>query len=224
MSQTTTFLGSSIGRKVVMALSALFLILFLLLHVSVNLISIFSEDVFNVASEFMGTNWIVQFIMQPILILGVIVHFLMGFVLEIKNRSARSVKYAKYNGAANASWMSRNMIISGIVILLFLVVHFMDFWIPEMQYKYVEGGTDATRYFDLMVHEFEHPAKVLVYCLSFIFLSLHLMHGFQSSFQSLGANHPRYNKLIKRAGDIYAIAIPLGFIIIALFHHFISNS
>ncbi|MBR9861000.1 succinate dehydrogenase cytochrome b subunit [bacterium] len=223
MSEKTTLTSSSIGRKVVMALSALFLILFLLLHFSVNFTSIFSEDVFNVASEFMGTNWIVQFIMQPILILGVLVHFIMGFYLEIKNRSSRQVKYAQYNGASNSSWMSRNMIITGIVILLFLGLHFLDFWVPEMKYKYIEGGTDATRYYEELVHEFSNPWRVLVYCLSFVFLALHLLHGFQSSFQSMGWNHPKYTPIVKRLGDIYSIVIPLGFISIALFHFFISN-
>jgi len=223
MSENTNLTNSSIGRKVLMALSALFLIVFLLLHFSVNLTSVFSENVFNEASEFMGTNWMVQFLMQPILILGVLFHFIMGFYLEFKNRKARGVKYAQYNGASNATWMSRNMLISGAVILLFLGLHFLDFWIPEMKYKYIEGGTDATRYYEELVHEFENPYRVLVYCLSFIFLALHLLHGFQSSFQSMGVNNPKYTPMIKRIADLYAIAIPLGFIGIALFHHFISN-
>jgi succinate dehydrogenase / fumarate reductase cytochrome b subunit len=179
--------------------------------------------VFNLASEFMGTNWIVQFVMQPILILGVLIHFIYGIYLDFQNRKSRDVKYAMYNGAANASWMSRNMIISGIVILLFLGLHFLDFWLPELGYKYVEGGNDASRYYGLMLHEFENPWRVLLYCLSFIFLSLHLMHGFQSSFQSMGVYHPGYTNMIKRFGDIYAILVPLGFICIALFHYFISN-
>ena len=206
-----------------MALSALFLILFLILHFSVNFISLFSADAYNAASEFMGTNWLVQFVMQPILIFGVIFHFVMGFYLELKNRAARGVQYARFNGGANSTWMSRNMIYSGLVILAFLVLHFLDFWFPEMNYKYVQGGADATRYYPELLEEFENPYRVLAYCLSFVFLSLHLLHGFQSSFQSMGWNHPRYTPLVKRIGDIYAIVIPLGFIAIALFHHFISN-
>jgi len=90
------------------------------------------------ASHFMGTNPVVQFGLQPVLIFGVVFHFVMGFVLEIKNRGARAVKYASYNGGANASWMSRNMIFSGIAVLAFLGLHFYDFWVPEMVYKYVE--------------------------------------------------------------------------------------
>ena len=102
------FLSSSIARKVAMALSALFLIIFLIIHLAVNLTSLFSEDVFNEMSHFMGTNPLIQFAMQPVLIFGVVFHFVMGFVLELRNKRARNVKYAKFNGAASASWTSRN--------------------------------------------------------------------------------------------------------------------
>lgn len=213
------FLSSSIARKVAMALSALFLIIFLLIHVTVNITSLFSENVFNELSHFMGTNFLVQFLMQPILIFGVVFHFVMGFVLELKNRGSRSVKYVKYNGAANASWMSRNMAISGGVILAFLVLHFIDFWLPEMNYKYIEFlPEDPTRYFTELQHKFTNPLRVGAYVIAFILLALHLLHGFQSAFQSLGLN--RYAKGVKTLGNIYAIVIPLGFIIIALFHYF----
>ena len=85
-----------------------------------------------------SSNFVVQFIAQPILIFGVIFHFVMGFVLDFQNRSSRKIKYVKYKGSSNASWMSRNMIISGAVVLSFLILHFYDFWIPEMNHKYVE--------------------------------------------------------------------------------------
>lgn len=213
------FLSSSIARKVAMALSALFLIIFLLIHVTVNITSLFSENVFNELSHFMGTNFLVQFLMQPILIFGVVFHFVMGFVLELKNKKSRGVKYVKYNGAANASWMSRNMAISGGVILAFIVLHFIDFWFPEMNYKYIEVlPEDPSRYFVELQHKFTDPLRVGAYVIAFILLALHLLHGFQSAFQSLGLN--RYAKCVKTLGNIYAIVIPLGFIIIALFHYF----
>jgi len=91
---------SSIARKVAMALSGLFLVFFLLQHFSINLTSVFSKDAFNAASHFMGTNPLVQFALQPVLIFGVVFHFVMGFILEIQNRKARSVKYASYNGGS----------------------------------------------------------------------------------------------------------------------------
>ena len=134
----STLIKTSLARKFAMALSGLFLVFFLLQHFTINLTSVFSEEIFNDLSHFMGNNPLVQFALQPILIFGVIFHFVMGFVLEIQNRKARASKYAINNGAANSSWMSRNMIISGAVVLSFLGLHFYDFWIPEMNYKYVE--------------------------------------------------------------------------------------
>ena len=176
---------TSIARKVAMALSGLFLILFLGQHFTINITSVFSEKTFNMLSHFMGNNPLVQFVLQPILIFGVVFHFVMGFVLDIKNRKSRSEKYISFKGSANASWISRNMIFPGIVVLSFLGLHFYDFWVPEINYKYVEFlPQNPDRYFSELVHKFHSPIRVLIYCLSFIFLGLHLFHGFSSSFQS----------------------------------------
>ena len=214
------FLSSSIARKVAMALSALFLIIFLIIHLAVNLTSLCSEDVFNQMSHFMGTNPLIQFAMQPVLIFGVVFHFVMGFVLELRNKKARNVKYAKFNGGASASWSSRNMVVSGAVILAFIVLHFIDFWLPEINHKYIEVlPEDPTRYFHEMQEKFVNPLRVGAYVIAFVLLGLHLAHGFQSAFQSMGFNN-KYTGFVKGLGKWYSILIPLGFIIIALFHHF----
>ena len=210
---------SSIIRKVAMALSGLFLIVFLLQHFAINLTSVFSESLFNVLSHFMGTNPLVQFALQPVLIIGVMFHFIMGFVLEWQNKRARAVSYASYKGSANASWMSRNMLISGAVVLSFLGLHFYDFWVPEINYKYIEFlPEDPNRYYEELAHKFEDPIRVGLYVVSFVFLALHLLHGFSSAFQSLGVNN-KYTPTIKGLGKLYAIAIPLGFAGIAIFHY-----
>jgi len=212
-------ISSSIARKVAMALSGLFLVVFLGQHFTINFTSIVSEEVFNEISHFMGTNPVVQFLLQPILIFGVVFHFVMGFVLEIQNRSARNGNYGTYRGSANASWMSRNMILSGAVVLSFLGLHFYDFWFPEMNYKYIEVlPDDPTRYYEELVHKFESPVRVGLYAISFVFLALHLLHGFGSSFQSMGLNN-KYTPAIKTFTKIYAIAIPVGFVFIAIYHH-----
>ncbi|GAA4275219.1 succinate dehydrogenase cytochrome b subunit [Aquimarina gracilis] len=214
---------SSIAKKVAMALSGLFLVFFLLQHFTINFTSIFSEDVFNELSHFMGTNPLVQFVLQPILIFGVVFHFVMGFILEIKNRNARSVKYAKYKGSAAASWMSRNMIYSGLVVLAFLGLHFYDFWVPEMVHKYVEfAPEDPTRYYPELLHKFVSPVRTGFYALSFVFLALHLWHGFASSFQSVGFNN-KYSVGATKFAKVFSIVIPLGFIIIALVLHLNQN-
>ena len=123
--------SSTIGRKVAMALSGLFLVLFLTQHFTINIISVFSEAAFNEVSHFMGNNPLVQFVLQPVLIFGVIFHFIMGFVLEIQNRKARIANYAQYKGNASASWVSRNMIWSGAVVLSFWACIFMIFGYPK---------------------------------------------------------------------------------------------
>ncbi len=217
------FFKSSIGRKVAMALSAFFLIFFLLMHVSINLLSVFSKDAFNTASHFMGTNPLIQFVMQPVLILGVVFHFVMGFVLELKNKKAQGVPYVKNNGAANSTWMSRNMIYSGLAILAFIVLHFIDFWIPEINHKYIAVlPEDPTRYFGELHHKFENPLRVGAYVLAFVFLALHLLHGFQSAFQSMGVNN-KYSERIKKCAKGYSILVPALFIFIALFHFFTNH-
>jgi succinate dehydrogenase / fumarate reductase cytochrome b subunit len=210
---------STIGRKFLMALSAMFLLVFLLIHLSVNLLSIFSEDAFNTASHFMGYNPLIQFVMQPVLVAGVIFHFVMGFVLEMKNKNARPVKYAVANNSGNSSWSSRNMIISGAVILAFLGLHIYDFWMHEMNYKYVEAlSINETRYWEELHAKFADLWRVIFYAVSFVLLGLHLSHGFQSSFQSIGARHPKYLKCVNTLGTWYSILIPLGFIVVAVFH------
>ena len=216
----STMLKSSIARKVAMALSGIFLITFLSLHFFINMMSVFSADTFNMMSHFMGYNPVIQFVMQPVLIAGVVFHFVMGIVLELKNKSARPISYAKYNGAANASWASRNMIVSGLVVLAFIGLHFYDFWVQEITYKYIDGNAiDATRYYPELVAKFVSPIRTGLYCLAFVLLSLHLWHGFNSSFQSVGFNN-KFSKSLHKLGYAFAIIVPFGFIFIALFHHF----
>jgi succinate dehydrogenase / fumarate reductase cytochrome b subunit len=218
-------LNSSIGRKFAMALSALFLMVFLLQHFAINILSVFSPDTFNDVSHFMGTFWVIQYLLQPVLIFGVIFHFVMGFVLEFKNWSARKIGYAKNSPSGNSSWMSRNMFLSGAVILAFLILHFIDFWIPEINTKYIQGDMsglladgEGYRYFEELQHKFHSHLRTIAYVIAFILLSLHLLHGFSSAFQSVGANN-KYTKGLKKFGKAYAILVPLGFIFIALYHH-----
>ena len=212
---------TSVARKVTMALSALFLILFLIIHLAVNLTSVISENTFNELSHFMGTNPLIQFAMQPVLLAGVIFHFVMGFVLEIQNKRARgSEKYYAYNGGANSSWMSRNMIITGVMILLFLALHLWDFWVGEMNYKYIQfNEPNPTRYYHELIEKFHEPLRVGMYVLCFVFLCLHLLHGFQSAFQSMGWKDDARKKLISQVGNWYSYIICGGFIFIALFHY-----
>jgi succinate dehydrogenase / fumarate reductase cytochrome b subunit len=113
------------------------------------------------------------------------------------------------------------MIISGLVVLAFLGLHFYDFWFPEMDYKYItQMPLDETRYFEELVHKFHSPVRTGLYCLSFVLLSLHLWHGFTSSFQSVGAR--RVSVGAENFGKAFATIIPFGFVFIALYHHFMG--
>jgi succinate dehydrogenase / fumarate reductase cytochrome b subunit len=221
------FFKSSIGRKVAMALSAFFLMFFLLQHLAINILSIFSPDAFNEVSHFMGTNPVVQFLLQPILIFAVVFHFVMGFILELKNKKANGTTYAKNNGAANSAWVSRNMIYSGLVILAFIVLHFIDFWFPEINTKYVLGDISGLhngefRYYHELVEKFHNPARVIAYVVAFVLLGLHLAHGFNSAFQSVGASVGR-KKTMLTVGKVYSVIVPLGFVAVAVFHFLTQN-
>lgn len=215
---------TSVARKFFMALSGFFLVVFLLQHCVINMLSVISPDMFNSVSHFMGTNPVVQFALQPVLAFGVIFHLGMGIALERQNNSARSVKYAMNKPNENSSWMSRNMIITGVMIMLFLGLHFYDFWFPELNVKFIQGDLSGLneagqfRYYEELQHKFHDPIRTGLYVLSFLFLALHLLHGFQSAFQSVGFRHNRYTPMIKKLGDLYAILIPLGFVTIAVYH------
>lgn len=200
---------------------------FLLQHFSINLLSVVSPESFNEVSQFMGTNPLVQYVLQPVLMFGIIFHFIMAFVLQYQNSAARPVKY---QGASTSggSWVSKNTLITGVTILLFLGLHLYDFWWHEMSIKYVQGDMSGLnesgqfRYFDELVSKFQNIVRVLIYIAAFAFLGLHLNHGFQSSFQSVGVNHPKYTPVIKSIGFVYSVFIPVGFALIA-FYHFLFN-
>lgn len=222
---------TSIGRKVVMALSGLFLLVFLLQHLVINLLSVISPDAFNGASQFMGTNPIVQFVAQPVLIVGILVHYAMGIILTIKNKKARPVGYIVDNQAANSSWVSRNMIITGLMIFLFLILHMKDFWLHEITVKFMKGdmtGLNAKgelRYWAELNAKFSgNYLYAGVYTLAFIFLGLHLAHGFASTFQSVGFRHGKYTPALAKAGKAYSVIVPLLFIVIAWMHVFCGGS
>ncbi|WP_196895558.1 succinate dehydrogenase cytochrome b subunit [Aureivirga marina] len=211
------FYSSSVGRKVFMALSGFFLLFFLLQHFLINFLSVFNKQAFNDASDFMGTNPFVQYALQPVLFFGIIYHLIMGMYLDAKNKGARSVKYAKNNAAANASWMSRNMIITGVMILLFICLHMVDFFFPTIKAHYITH--EHLDSYEMVVAKFANPVYVLIYVVAFVFLALHLLHGFQSAFQSVGFNNRKYTPAIKKLGNIYAIAVPVGYMFIAVFHY-----
>ena len=205
---------SSIFRKLIMAVTGLFLISFLFIHLIINLFTLApTKDLFNDAAHFMATNPVI-FAMQYILALGFLIHIIMGINLTIQNKMARSQNYAYNNMSSNTDFSSRSMIISGGLIIIFLILHLRDYF---YQMKFVglpEGTTDN----DLVVTLFSNPFYTALYVFSFIVLGFHLNHGFKSAFQSVGANHNKYNPVIKAISTGYSIMIALGFSTIAIYH------
>lgn len=206
------FSSSSVGRKVVMSLSGLFLIIFLLVHLGVNLSLFAGEEAFNAASHFMATNPLIQ-VMQYVLAAGFIIHILMGITLEMKNRAARPIKYVKNNAAANSGWASRNMIYTGLLVLLFLILHLKNYFV---EIKFGEVPND----YELVTQLFKNPLYVFIYVAAFVLLGIHLSHGFQSAFTSIGARSPKYYGCVKKLGIGYSYLIALGFSIIAIYFYF----
>jgi succinate dehydrogenase / fumarate reductase cytochrome b subunit len=212
---------SSLARKWVMALSGLFLVIFLTQHFVINITSVIAPDTFNQWSHFMGYNPLVQFVAQPILIGGLIIHFFMGIVLDFQNRKARPIKYAKFSGNANSSWVSRNMVITGLVVLAFLGLHMYDFWVHEMTVKYIDvQPEDPTRYLPELKEKFVPFWRTVIYVVANILLAMHLWHGFNSSFQSMGAKAINKGNGLRKSTYAWSVIIPAGFVFIALFHHF----
>lgn len=214
MSAPTGIVKTSIARKFVMAFTGFFLIVFLLTHLSINLLTLSSDpEAFNEASHFMATNPLIQ-VMQYVLAAGFLIHIIMGIKLTKQNSDARPVKYVKNNAAANSGFASRSMIVTGLLVLVFIVLHLKDyFWVLKFG--------DMTPYssdYDLVVGLFGSPLYTVIYVAAFVLLGIHLSHGFQSAFQSLGANHPQYTPFVKGFGTWYSILVPAGFALVAVWH------
>lgn len=207
--------SNSIGRKLVMGITGLFLITFLIVHCAVNACIFFNDggETFNKAAEFMGTNIIIR-TMEIVLFAGIILHIVQSYILTRQNQKARPVQYAVYNGNANSKWYSRSMGLLGTLLLMFLIIHLKHFWVVSRFTDEITSGEDTL--FGEMKEVFLNPIVVIVYCAAMVSLAYHLMHGFKSAFQSLGLNHPKYNGIISSAGLWFSVLIPFIFAMMPL--------
>lgn len=215
MSWFTKALSSTLGRKVLMALTGLFLIIFLIVHLSGNL-QLLSDDggeAFNVYAKFMTTNPVIK-TTSYLLYATFIAHIIWAIILSVHNRNARPVGYAVTKGSTNSTWSSRNMGILGTIIFIFLVIHLRNFWY-EMHWGGISTVTyDGEEYKDLysvVAASFSQLWYVVLYTIAMLGLMFHLFHGFSSAFQTLGLNHPKYNPLIKGVGYAFAVIVPALF-------------
>ncbi|MCZ2299782.1 MAG: succinate dehydrogenase cytochrome b subunit [Chitinophagales bacterium] len=203
---------SSVGKKLIMGFTGLFLILFLIVHVSLNAF-IWANDggvMFNQGAHFMGST-VVPRILEIGLFLGIILHIVQGYMLESQNRKARGkVKYAVSYGNKGSKWYSRSMALLGTIILLFLIVHISHFWLPNRSHQGFLLGEEINLY-QTMKEVFSNIWVVLVYVLSCISLGYHLAHGFQSAFRTLGVHNKKYNTMLTSIGYCFSIVISLAF-------------
>ncbi len=208
------FLSSSIGQKFISGLTGLFLISFLLVHLAGNLQLLNSDvaaakEAFNKYSDFMSTNPVIR-ILEIGLVLGFVLHIFYGMKLYFANKAARPVEYATRDANANSKWTSRSMFLSGSIILVFLIIHLLNFFVKAR----FEGEHDM---YTLVVEAFKLPYYSIFYVVAMILLGLHLNHGFQSAFQTFGLLGKKYAPVIKGAGVAVAVIIPLLYAIIPLY-------
>lgn len=257
MNWLTKFLTSSIGKKVLMSLTGLFLCAFLIVHVSGNL-QLFKSDgglAFNEYAVFMTSNPFIKFISYGLYAI-ILFHAFWGLYLTAQNRKARPVGYAKVDGSANSPWTSRWMGVLGTTILVFIVIHMANFWgqykfgsVPYTQYEkdlttghvieafpyegpaietkkvqFTKGNIETTIVKDLyllVAISFKQAWYVILYVISMMAVAFHLVHGFSSSFQTLGINHTKYNGLIRFLGIwVFGIIIPVLFAAMPVYFFF----
>jgi succinate dehydrogenase / fumarate reductase, cytochrome b subunit len=226
MSWIIKMLTSTLGRKLLMSLTGLFLISFLTIHLIGNL-AIFSSDdglAFNAYAAFMSTNPLIGAV-SYLLYAGIVLHVVVAFILYFQNRSARPVKYNNQKSRENSSWESRSMTLLGILILAFLLIHLKDFWWQYKHsggYQFVNDANGNRDIYALVIEQFSTTFALVSYLIGLAALFLHLKHGFQSAFQTLGLEHRKYTPAIKAIGLIYAIIVPIGFAAMPIFVYFIK--
>ena len=259
MSKSKPVLTSSLGKKLVMSLTGLFLCTFLIVHLIGNL-QLFSEDLgysFNNYAYFM-THFTPIKVVSYLLYASIIIHAVYALILTIRNKAARPIKYREMDGKANSTWNSRNMGILGTVLLVFIATHMQNFWFqykfgttPYIEYRtdiatgdrqidqfdnvpetytgyriFVDNGVETVQSKDLYRQvqvTFQNPLTVLFYVLAMAALSFHLIHGFQSAFQTVGFNHRRYIGVIRAIGVWgFGVIIPVLFALMPLYFYFLK--
>ncbi|OFY94023.1 MAG: hypothetical protein A2491_17035, partial [Bacteroidetes bacterium RIFOXYC12_FULL_35_7] len=200
-------LTSSIGKKITMSLAGLFLAVFLLVHLGINMLLIVSDTyTFNVAANFMASNKLIK-VVEIVLFLGIFLHIIYGIWLQIQNWMSRPVGYAKSNNS-QTSFFSKYMIHTAVVILIFLVIHLVDFFFKSkfmkdsMPPEVAPGIEDMAT---IVIAKFKQLPFVIIYLVCFLLLGFHLFHAFQSAFQTFGFSHKKYTPCIKTVGVIYAL-------------------
>ncbi len=217
-----TFKLASIGKKVITALAGLFLLLFLAMHMSINLLLTRADggDAFRAAVHFLTSNPLIK-VMEIVLFSAFIVHMLIGVFLTIQNWLARPVGY-KVAQKSSTHFMSKYMFHTGVITFIFLLFHLWHFYAIKIGLAHLPAEmTNVHDFYPRVVTLFSTPLYSLFYLVSFVFLAFHLSHALQSGFQTLGLNHNRYTPAVKVFSNIYAAIIFLGFSWIPVYYLFL---
>ena len=210
MSNSSSMFKSSLGKKLVMGITGLFLISFLMVHCFLNSLIFINDggETFNLGAEFMAKNWLIR-AMEIVLFGGLLWHIIQAAILTRENKKARPVAYAASNPSANSKWYSRSMGLLGTILLIFLIIHLRHFWVVSRFTDEITSGRETL--FNEMKEVFSQLWVVILYCLAMVSLGYHLLHGFKSAFQTLGWNHVKYNSMIEKTGMIISIVLPVLF-------------
>mgnify|MGYP002395600268 FL=1 len=214
---------STITKKVTMSIAGIFLLLFLIVHLGINIfilpITENHKEIFREAVHFMTSNPVIK-VFEIVLFGAFIIHAIWGIVIQVKNWMARPSRY-KVRKTNETSYFSKFMIHTGIIIIIFLTIHFINFYFVKLGITAPPEGmlrvADNHDFHSMAVNLFSNPFYSILYIVLLILLGFHLNHAFQSAFQTLGINHPVYTPVIKAVGDFYSIVIPLGFCLIPLY-------
>ncbi len=207
-----------------MSLAGIFLIIFLLVHLGINLLIVIFDDpmVYNKAAHIMSTNILIK-IFEIVLFGGFLLHIIYALILQIQNWIARPSRYNKAN-YSNTSFFSKFMIHTAVITLVFLVIHFMDFYIKAKFGHAAEVIVDGVAYHDFaseMMDKFKMLPFVIFYIAAFVFLGFHLVHGFQSAFKTLGMDHKKYTPVVQFLAIVYSSIIVGGFSFIPVYIYFL---
>lgn len=216
---------SSVSKKIFMGAAGLFLIIFLFVHLIINLFLLRGDngEWFNSAASFMSNNYVIR-IFEFVLFGSFLLHITIGVILFLKNRSARPTCYA-VPSKSSVSFFSRYMIWTGLTIFTILIIHFINFYFVKLGLVPLPIGINSKHdFYHMAVALFSQPLYSLIYYIWLLVLGLHLYHAFQSVFQTFGLNHNRYNCFIKRAAIVYAIVMSFGFMIIPTYFLFFYNT
>ncbi len=215
-------LYSSITRKVLMALAGLFLVTFLCVHLGINLMLLKDDGglMFTEAAAFMGTNSVIK-VFEIVLFSGFLLHILFGLLVSIQNRAARPTAYACSN-SSETSFFSKYMFHTGIIVFIFLALHFFDFYFIKIGLVAPPPGIASHDFYHRTLLLFSSPLYSLLYIVCFVFLGIHLNHAIQSAFQTLGWNHSKYTDAVKFIGSAFSVLIAVGFSLVPIYLYVIQ--